>query len=158
MIINLWLVIRDDAQVSIKERLDWDEEIQDIYTGPITERQYKLFKLMTDTNVVQRLFRLDNDGTNDWILWSLYFNYTVDILLKIQSELDTLIAAYPNHVKIIGAWDWSGNQIGYPIHLRILEFIPDTIIYDTTGSEISRARPTIVKDMNLLFGQSPRNF
>ena len=158
MVINLWLAIRDDAQVLIKEHFDWDEEIQGVYTGPITERQYKLFKLMTDTNVVQRLFRLDNDGTNDWILWSLYFNYTVDILLKIQSELDNLIAAYPNHVKIIGAWDWRGNQIGYSIHPRILEFIPDTIIYDASGNEISRARPTIVKDMNLLFGQSPRTF
>lgn len=159
MIVNLWLALRDDAQALIKTRLNWDEESQGPYTGPVTNRQFKLFRLMADLDVVGRLFRLDNDGSNDWNLWSLFFDFETNVLQKIQDELDALVAEFPNHVKIVGAWNYdTGAQVGYPLHARILEFIHDVVTHDSDGNETSRTRPTVPRDSNLLFGQAVRDF
>ena len=46
----------------------------------------------------------------------------------------------------------------FPLHTRILEFMPDVIVYDAQGNEVSRARPTELSDVNLISGQAPRNF
>ena len=44
MIINIWLGISAAAQDLVIEALRWDEESQGSYTGPITNRQRKLFE------------------------------------------------------------------------------------------------------------------
>ena len=148
MIINVWLALRDDAQALIKTRLLWDEETQGEYTGPITDRQFKLFRLMHDLDSTQRLFRVDRIGNKDWTLWSLYFDFAVNALLKIQAELDDLATNFPNHVKIIGAWNWDGGQVEqggspvYPLHNRISKFMPGGVL----------------SDINLGLGQTPRQF
>ena len=170
MIINVWLALRDDAQALIKTRLAWDEETQGVYTGPVTNRQHKLFALMADQDNVQKMFRIDTDGGRDWTLWSISFSEPRNILIKVKDELDQLIVDFPNHIKIIGAWYWDGREVGtsfeaapdpfdppvligtptYPIHARILELMPDV---DDVGT-----RPTVPSDVNLTMGQSPRTF
>ena len=158
MTINVWLALRDDAQALIRARLSWDEETQGEYSGPITDRQHKLFKLMHDLETTQKLFRVDA-GARDWTIWNLYFDLPNNILLKVQNEIDALIVAFPNHIKIIGAWKWNGTQIpAYPLHARILEFMPDIVTYDENGNETSRVRPTVPSDVNLGLGQTPRQF
>ncbi len=148
MIINVWLALREDAQALIKTRLQWDEETQGEYTGPITDRQFKLFQLMHDLDTTQRLFRVDRIGNRDWTLWSIYFDFKTSVLLKIQAELDDLTTNFPNHVKIIGAWHWGGGQVEqggspvYPLHNRILKFMPGGVL----------------ADINLGLGQTPRQF
>ena len=159
MTVNVWLALRDDAQALIKTRLEWDEEKDGEYSGPVTDRQVKLFRLMHDLENTQRLFRVDNDGTNDWTLWNIYFDFPKDVLLKVKDELDQLIIDYPNHIKIIGAWRWDGTQVAdYPIHSRILELMPDVVTYDSDGNELSRTRPTVASDVNMGLGQAPRIF
>ena len=227
-IINVWIAIRDDAQALIHERLTWDEESQGEYSGPVTDRQAKLFGYMADRDTTQRLFRTDSLA-RVWTLWSVYFDLPGNILQKVKAELDQLALDYPNHIKLIGAWHWDGRQVGtqyvygpvtreiddpafnqpdipnpdyqpypdepdfdpretipdptwvapdpwpqieettieiigttgeptYPIHARLLEFMPDTVTYDANGDETSRTRPTIPSDINLGLGQTPRLF
>lgn len=169
MIVNLWLAIRDDAQAQLLTRLTWDEESQGDYSGPVSNRHFKLFRAMADRANVQRLFRVDTDGVNDWTLWSVYFDFKVSVLLKIQDELDDLIVDYPDHVRIGGAWHFDGRQVGtqftydadgditgvtglptYPLHARLIELMPDV---DDIGT-----RPTESSDVNLLLGQKERRF
>ena len=170
MIVNVWLAVRDDAQALIVTRLRWDESVDGAYSGPVTDRQAKLFGLMADRATVHRLrlFRVDTD-TKDWTLWNLYFNESANILQKIQDELDQLAIDYPNHLRIVGAWHNDGRQVGtqfnrdadgnitgvtgtptYPLHARILELMPDV---DDIGT-----RPTVPSDVNLLMGQTERRF
>lgn len=168
MIVNVWLALRADAQALILTRLNWDEDVDGVYSGPVTDRQAKLFRLMGDRSNVQRLFRVDTD-TQDWTIWNLYFDFKADILTKIQDELDQLAIDYPNHIRIVGAWHNDGRQAGtqftrdadgnitgvtgtptYPIHARILELMPDV---DDIGT-----RPTVPSDINLLMGQTERRF
>ena len=171
MIINVWLTLRDDAQNLIKIRLNWDEETKGEYVGPVSDRQFKLFQLMHDRATVQRLFRVDRRIIRDWTLWSLYFNFPTAVLQKVKDELDALTLAFPNRVKIIGAWNWDGRQIKqggtpvYPLHSRILKFMPDVIIYDINDNdtlampeEVSRTPATVPSDINLGLGQTPRQF
>lgn len=165
MIVNLWLALRDDSQALIKTRLTWDEKTQGEYTGPVTDRQFKLFSLMQDRANRQRLFRIDRVASRDWIWWSLDFDFPKNVLQKIKAEIDDLIANFPNHVKIIGAWHWDdGRQVKqggtpvYPVHARILELMPDVVTFDEFGNETSRTRPTVPSDINLGLGQTPRQF
>lgn len=178
MIINVWLALRDDAQALIKTRLSWDEETQGEYTGPVTNRQFKLFKLMHDLGSTQKLFRVDTVGGRDWTLWSVYFNFKTSVLQKIKDELDDLALNFPNHIKIIGAWHWDSRQAGtqweldidgnrtgnvtgtpiYPLHSRILKLMPDIVTYDIDGNVISTVPATVPADINLGLGQIPRRF
>jgi len=151
MIVNVWLALRDDAQSAINTRLDWDEETQGEYNGPVTDRQAKVFQLMADRANIQRLFKTDTIGGREWTLWNVYFNESSDILLKVKTELDQLTVNYPTQFVIAGAWLWDGTQVaGYPPHTRLIEFMPDI---DDIG-----ARPLTVSDVNLGLGQSPRQF
>lgn len=175
MIVNVWLALRDDAQALVRERLAWDNETP--YEGPVPDRVFKLFRRMADLNNTQRLFRIDTPVSRDWTVWSLYFDYRASVLQKIQDELDYLIATYPNRTRIVGAWHWDGRQVGtqfvydvdgnitgvtgastYLIHSRTIEFMPDVVIRDDEGNEISRTRPTELTDVNLLQGQKERRF
>ena len=156
--INIWLAVRDDAQAIISTRLNWDEEVQGTYSGPVTDRQAKLFGYMHDRENTQRLFRVDSD-TRDWTIWNVYFDFPKDVLLKVKAELDQLMIDYPNHIKIVGAWKWDGIQIAdYPPHTRLIEFMPDDITYDQNGTELTRTRPLVPRDVNLGMGQTERQF
>ena len=46
----------------------------------------------------------------------------------------------------------------YPLHSRLLEFIPDIVEWDADGNVISSVRPTDLSDVNLLQGQKERRF
>ncbi len=111
MIVNVWLALRADAQALILTRLNWDEDVDGVYSGPVTDRQAKLFRLMADRATVQRLFRVDAD-TQDWTPWNVYFNESRNVLQKVQNELTQLAIDYPNHIRIVGAWHFDSRQVG----------------------------------------------
>ena len=147
-------------------------------SGVVTNRQAKVFALMADRDNVQRLFRVDTVTGRQWTLWSVYFDAPVAPLLMMQMELDNLAANYTSQFVVIGAWHWDGRQVGtqweldadeqrtgdtigistYPIHARLIQFMPDIVTYDEDGNETSRTRPITMSDVNLGFGQSPRRF
>lgn len=153
MFVNVWIALRDDAQAAIKTRLDADDS-GDPYSGPVDDRTARLFHRMIDRNTVQRLFKIATAGGRDYTLWSVNFDEPGNVLQKIKDELDRLAVEYPNRFIIAGAWLWDGSQVaGYPPDARLDRFMPDDI--DEQGSPVPN--PT-VRDINLLFGQSPRIF
>lgn len=156
MTINVWLALRDDAQALIVERLRWDRDAQGEYTGPVTDRQAKLFGYMADQENTQRLFRQGTAGGRVWTVWNIYFNLSGNVLQKVKAELDQLALDYPNHVIIAGAWRWDGSQVNdYPPHPQLLQFMPDV----WNGDEPPTYSPaTQLADVNLLLGQTPRDF
>ena len=163
--VNVWVALRDDAQGAIVTRLQCDRDEACVYSGPVTNRQAKVFAKMSDRGNVQKLFRVDRQGARDWTVWSLYFDEPVTVLQKIQVELDNLATNYPTQFRIAGAWHWDGRQVGtqwnvdrtdvigtptYPVPARLIEAMPDL---DSIGT-----RPTQLTDINLLMGQVPRRF
>ena len=111
-VINVWIGLRDDAMVTIKERLDWDEDAQGPYTGPVTDRQAKLFGYMQGHSDRVALFNNPNLNANVWYLWTIDFDLEGDTAQLVKDELDQLLIDYPNHVIIAGAWHWDGRQVG----------------------------------------------
>lgn len=152
MTINVFIAVREDAQALIVERLQWDTESQGEYSGLVTDRQAKLFALMQDQTNRQELYRIDVDAGRSWWLWTVDFDFPGDILQKVKAEIDQLIIDYPNHIRVGGAWHWSdGRQVtGYPLHSRLIEFMPDI---DDIGT-----RPLTLSDVNLMQGQEERQF
>ena len=112
MKVELALALRDDAHDAIVTRMTWDEESQGEYTGPVTDRQYKLFSYMQDFTQRQKLFRKPTLGGRVWTLWSVMFDDDIDVLQIIQDEIDQLALDYPSQVVIAGAFHWAGNQVG----------------------------------------------
>ena len=164
MIVNVWIGLRDDAQAAILTRLRWDEETQGPYTGPVTDRQHKLFSYMHDRENTQRLFKQATLGGRVWTVWSVYFDLPGNILQLVKAELDQMLVDYPTQFVVTGAWHWDGRQVGtewtdetqiattgtpvYPMHPQILKFMPD----------VDDLPATVVTDVNVGMGQSLRRF
>lgn len=164
MKINVWLALRDDAQAAIRERLTWDEESQGPYTGPVPDRVARVFEKMGDRATVQRLFKTPTIANRQWTIWSILFDENKNVMQRVKAELDHLEASYPNRIQIVGAWhydtgrqvgadyDDSGNRISlplYPVPGLLSNFMPD----DPDGSPNAALR-----DVNLYYGQAPRDF
>ncbi len=158
VLVNVWLGLRDDAQSAINTCLNWDSEVE--YSGPVGDREKRIFQLMGDRAVVQSLFAKATINSNQWNLWTVTFDNPVNALLKIQGEIDYLADRYPLQFVIGGAWHWDGRQVGtqftytdgtvtgisgtpiYPLHPRLIDFMPDGVL----------------ADVNLSAGQTPRIF
>lgn len=158
MFVNIWLAISDAAQTVVLEYLNWDEEADGEYTGPLRERSQRLFSYMQDQASRRRLFTKPTLQGTVYNLWSIEFEEdSRDTLQAIRDELDFLIGEYPNQIAITGAWDWDGNQIGtppiYPIPDYLWRFLPDPLPDGTVP-----ASNADLVDVNLLYGQSPRDF
>ena len=166
MLVNVWLGIRDDAQTAINTCLDWDDSTE--YSGPVGDREKKIFKAMSDHAVVQRLFNKATINSTLWNLWTVYFDEPKDILIKVKNELDYLEATYPSQFVIAAAWHWDGRQVGtqydegvitgtptYPIHPKLIDFMPDVWNGDDPATY---STATQLADVNLLAGQKPREF
>jgi hypothetical protein len=153
MTANVWIVLRDDAQALIIERLQWDTQASGEYTGPVPDRAHRIFQWMADHGSVQRLFKTVTIGGRQYKLWSV----NVPASKTVKDEIDWLIATYPNQVIVAGAWNLdTGAQIGgYGIHPQLIKFMPDVWNGDIPPT-FSTA--TVLTDVNLLLGQAPRDF
>ncbi len=158
MFVNIWLAISDAAQSAVLESLNWDEELQGPYTGPLRPRSRRLFQYMDDQTTRRRLFSKPTLQSITYNLWSIEFNEDErDTLQAVRDELDHLIAQYPNQIAVCGAWDWEGQQIGnppiYPIPSYLWRFLPNPLPDGSTPTSNAD-----LVDVNLLFGQSERDF
>jgi hypothetical protein len=177
-LVNLWLVVRDDAKQKIVERLRWDEAAQGEYTGPVKDRANNIFRKLIAGERVLEYFTSPDIGGNIYHMFSLYLNGSQ----QVKSELDWLAVEYPNHIIVGGAWyvssgrqvgtgpifdEETGEQIGYddvptyPLHPQLYKLMPDVVEYDDQMNEVSRTPATSnadLKDRVLLAGQSPRDF
>jgi hypothetical protein len=170
MQVNIWIALRNGAHIAIKERVQWDEDRDGPYAGPVPNWVGRMFETIADRATVEKLFRRDrvwfSQGAvwRDWDLWSLNFDESRENLQLLGEKLADLELAYPSMVRVVGAWWWDGRQVGtrfdangdvvgtptYPLDARLIEFMPDL---DDQGT-----RPTEMGDVNLVFGQSPRRF
>lgn len=141
--VNLWMGFDDRAQIAANPQGD------DVPSAA--------YRALGDPSV-RSIFRQDNPaGPRSYELWSLY--YEGDDQQDVLDIRNALLAEYPGQLRTIGAWWWDGAQVlGFPLHARILEFIPDVVIYDSDGNEMSRTRPITPSDVNLGLGQAPRVF
>lgn len=153
--INVWLALSTTAQDIVIESLRWDEEAQGDYTGPLRNRSRRLFEYMQDEVARRRLFATATLQSIDYNLWSIDFFDEGSVLQDIRDEIDFLIAEFPNQIAVLGAWDIrTGQQVGggtplYPIPNYTWRFMP---------AELGAASNTDLTDVNLLFGQTPRDF
>ncbi len=178
MIINVWLALRDDAHAAILTRLAWDTETQGEYTGPVTDRQARVFGFIADRARQLAVFKKDVFNSREWTLWTVDFNLPVNVLRKVQDELYQLALDYPNQFKIGGAWHWDSRQVGtqfildpdtgevtgisgtplYPLDMRLLKFMPNIKTWDADGNLLTDDPATFITDVNLVQGQTPRRF
>ena len=133
--VELMLALRDDAQALIIERLKWNEEEDGEYTGPVSNRTYRLFGYMQNFTQRQKLFKTVTAGGRVYTAWSFMFTGDSTILQKVKDELDALVAAYPNHVFVLGAFifvpgDIMCRQVG-------TQLVIDTRIVEKTWSVLN---------------------
>ncbi len=150
---NIWLGTSQNVVDIAIESLQWDEETQGAYTGPLRNRSRKLFEMMQDARNREAQFNKPNIGGTVYRLWSLDFEETLATLLLVEEEIVHLEGQFPNELVLVGAWKWNGSQYGtpprHPIHNRAWEFMP---------ADDGATSNADLRDVNLLFGQSPRDF
>ncbi len=152
---NLWLGTSQNVVDIAVESLNWDEETQGEYTGPLRNRSRMLFELMQDARNREAQFAKPVFGGTTFRMWSLDFEETVERMLLVEAEIIHLEGEYPGELDIVGAWKWNGNQVGgnntprHSIHNQAWQFMP-AWVGATSNADL--------QDINLLLGQAPRNF
>jgi hypothetical protein len=139
--INLWIAVREDVELD-------DLKLGRILTHP-------------DMAHIEAVMKRDTLAGKVWMLYSVYIEPTAAAKTKIK----TWLANHANQVVVGGAWNMDGSQIlkadgtpMFPIDSRLIKFMPDDVSYDESGAEIGRTAATELKQVNVMFGQSPRNF
>lgn len=177
MIVDVWLALSDTAIDAFKARRAV-EEAGDEYTGPVTDRAYRILSKMANMENRQRLFKGATLAGKTVQIFSLAFT---ENLGAVNTALTELEEDYPGHIGIVGAWWWDGRQVGTeweldgngdrtgnvtgtpakPIPNWAYQLMPDLVTYDGNGDEVSRTPASSnadLKDVNLLLGQAPRRF
>jgi len=126
--VNVWLALRTTAQNAIMERLNWDEEAQGPYTGPVSNRDAKVFRYMSDQANKQRMFKTATIAGGQYKLWSLDFDEDLQL---VKQEIDRLVDENPTQMRVVGAWWWDdGRQVG-------TQLVWDTRIVTKTWSVVN---------------------
>lgn len=150
MYINVWIAVSTAAKDAIVESLRWDEEAQGSYTGPLRNRSRRLFEYMQDETSRRKLFATPTLQGTVYHLFSVDFVDDGETLRLVQDEIDYLVSQYPNQIAVLGAWRKDGSQVsGYSIPNYLWRFMP---------AKIGATSNADLQDINLLFGQSPRDF
>lgn len=97
----------------------------------------------------RNLYRDDVQGPRTWTLRTVY-------VVDEPGWQGKLLQGFPT-LRLLGAWRQDGELV-IPLHPRIMEFLPDDVTYDQDGNEVSRVRPTEMKDVNLGMGWAHREW
>ncbi len=144
MIVNTWIEIRDTFEFPAQEPED-DTELQ--------AKNRETLARCGDLAIIPNLFKSRTQGPRSWQLYSLL--YEVDTRQEFEQAIELFKSENPGDTDVLGAWHWEdGRQVGieedgsgvplYPIPGKVSSFMPDG---DTTH-----------RDINLYFGQAPRDF
>ena len=151
--VNLWLVLRDDAKQAINTALSAGED----YSGPVPDKAIRIFRKMVDRRVVQNMFNTPTIGGNVYHMYSLYFKGSE--VSAAADAIEYLTTEYPDHIIVGGAWKWDGSIIpGYEPHAQLIKMMPDIVEYDNDGEIVGTTPATELTDVHLVLGQSPREF
>ncbi len=144
-------MIRDDAKLLINEAL---ATTTDDYAGSVKQETREIFELMSDLIVVQGLFKSPVLVGNVHHMYSLYIEN--GNLSNVQDAITHLSVVYPGQYIVGGAWNMDGAQAaGYTPHADLIDFMPD--VWDGLVPPGFTTAVTVT-DVNLLAGQSQRNF
>lgn len=160
MKVNLWVAISTQAITEFKAKRD-----NPAYSGPMDEVTFKTLSRMHDQEVVMGLFKQATVSGKNYRLFSLYLEGSA----KAKDAIDDLIAKWPTHFFVIGAWWMDGRQVGtewgsdeegaiittgtplYPIPAQAWRVMPDL-------DGVAATSNTDLRDVNLLDDQQPRRF
>ena len=109
---NIFFRFRDDANTIITDYLQHDEEASGEYSGPVTNRAGRLFRFMADQQTVANLFKVVDVAGQDWHLYSLSVSDPAYDAQQVKAEIDWLVSTYSTQSGIVGAWKWTGEQLG----------------------------------------------
>jgi len=175
-VVNLWIALSSAAKTAVNTRLNWNEEKDGVYSGPVGDKEARIFRAMADMTIVQNMQNMFRAGTFAGKTWTLYSVYP-ESSMKAKQAVDWLAANRTNVFKVVGAWHWDGRQVGadwevvegertgnitgtplYPIPTaQLLKIMPTIKVYAEDGSH-AETEPTELSDTNLLLGQAPRVF
>lgn len=80
-----------------------------------------------------------------------------DALLPDAAALARLEADFPDMI-VIGEWDYDTGAKKRAIHASAIDVMPDIVEYDEDGNEISRSRPTALRDHLIWAGMAGRDW
>lgn len=146
MIINAWVEIRDTF-VWPPDADPADDTVQEAVNRAT-------IALCGDIAVIPNLYKTRTQGPRSWQLYSLL--YDVEQQRDFEIAIELFKSENPGDTDVLGAWHWvTGEQVKdndvplYPIPGSLNSYMPD----DPGGPPNSTLR-----DINLYFGQSERNF
>jgi len=145
VIINAWLEIKDTFTWPAENSED-DTELQ--------AKNRQTLERCGDIQVIPGLYKTRTLGPRSWQLYSLL--YDVQSIPEFEQAIELFKSENPGDTDVLGAWHWeTGNQVTddnvplYPIPGGLSNFMPD----DPDGTPNNTQR-----DINLYFGQTPRDF
>ena len=125
----------------------------------------EFFNNIHDASAVERLFKSWDAAGRTYKVWSMYADKPAETT-TIRTDLDMLNTSYPQDFAVVGAWSCAdGHEAGaqgagvwYPIPPQYINFMPDIIVDNTDPENPVYGPATDPTDVNLLFGQAPRDF
>ena len=148
MKVNVWIALRGDFAYPADDPAD-DTNQQ--------ASNRETLALAADIAVVPDLFTKRN-AAGEWTNYSLL--YVADTWPEIEQAVELFKSENPGRTDVLGAWDYTtGEQIVddavpvYPIPGYLSAFMPDDL--DGDGNPVPNST---LRDVNLYFGQTPRNF
>ena len=160
MIINVWIALSDTARAEVASLYNDPGN----YSGVLTDDEQTMLLWMQDRKSRISLFKSPTIATRNYTLYTIDFDTERVPLQRVIDTVDGLTTKYPNQVVVGGAWrvdngrqagatyDAGGNKTAdgpYPVHPQLWQFMPD---------EIGATSNADLTDVNILFGQSPRDF
>ena len=149
MIIHALMEVRNDFTFPAEDPAD-DTELQ--------AKNRETLSRCGDIQVQPGLWKTRTQGPRSWQLYSLL--YEVDTGPEFEQAIERFKSENPGQTDVLGAWFFDdGMQYGidpddpesrplYPIPARLIDYMPD----------VEGAPATQVTDVNLYYGQAPRDF
>ena len=163
--INAWVVIGPSMMNAYRARRAAEDAGQD-YSGPMDDTTWQILNDMSDIETVQAFYRTKTvNGNNPFTLFTMNFQSEDEAV----EAIDYLDANWPGkQIEVQGVWHFDGRQVTgidelprYPIPSDAYQLMPPVIVYDENGDIVSETPPASnadLRDINLLSGQSPRDF
>jgi hypothetical protein len=171
---NLWLGMSQAFQAELVPLINEGTPATEFPgLNQLDEVTLELFRTTHDADNVSRLFKLwPGPGAKNFRVWSFYFDKPEDGP-QVRSDIDSMASTYPGDFLPMGAWRTdNGYEVGatyseegvqtatgwWPVPAQVVNFMPD-IIHDSEDENPPTYTPaTEPTDVNLLFGQVPRDF
>jgi hypothetical protein len=162
---NLWLGMSQAFQAEMVPLIN--EGIPAVVfpgLNQLDEVTLALFRNTHDAENVARLFKLwPGPGSKNYRVWSFYFDKPLEGP-QIKLDIDSMASTYPSDFLPMGAWRTDtgaevGDPVWWPVPAQVVNFMPD--VMTGPGDEVTPPTYTPATepaDVNLLFGQVPRDF